>query len=180
MRKIIFLLLCLSFLVPGCATTSTKTVLDPGVSGKRTFGRLSDEEALKMYMTMYNVTPQTDRDLVAKDITLVEYRTELKKRRSKYLDASGVFRLSLAEVDLTTWPKEQIIKTHDLLDASMAIYKKVDLSKLNDEEKALRVIRVTARNAFWREAGRRDLLVNTWETAWGILLTVAQNVVPSS
>lgn len=180
MKKAMLLLLCLSLFVPGCATTSAKAVLDPGVNGKKMFGRLSDEEALKMYMTMYNVTPQTDQDLVAKNVTLGEYRTELKKRRSQYLEASGVFRLSYAEVDLTAWPKEKIRRTHDLLDSSMAIYKKMDISKLNDEEKALRVIRITARDAFWREAGRRDLLVGTWETAWGILLTVAQNVIPSS
>jgi hypothetical protein len=180
MRKAIFLLLCLSFLVPGCATMSTKPVLDPGVKDKKTFGRLSDEEAVKMYVAIYNATPQTDQDLVAKNITLGEYRNELKKRGSKYLNDSGVFRFSYAGVDVTVWPKEEVTRIYGLLDASMALYKKIDLSKLDDDERALRVIRITGRDVCWRELQRRDILSTTWKTAWGVFFAIAKNIVPSS
>lgn len=178
MRKEIILLLCLCFALPGCFSLGGKTVLDPGPKRARCFSDLSDEDALKMVVKLQETKPQTEEDGIAKNIALAEYTEELRKRNSSYIEGSGVFRVPCPKENLKKWASKDLDKMHRALDAAMMIYKGVKLSDLNEEERALRAIRMTANDAVDRERRRRDLSLGIIDMSLSTVLVMIKFVLP--
>ena len=178
MKKHLVLIICLCIALPGCVSLGGKTAMDPGPGRARNFNDLSDEDALKMVLKLEEAKPQTEEDGVAKNIALGGYIDELKKRNSSYIAGSGVLRVPYPKEDLKKWALKDLDKMYRALDASMMIYKGVKISDLDEEERALRAIRMTANDAVARERRRRDLSRGILEMSLSTVLVMVQFVLP--
>lgn len=176
-KKILMIFLCLS--MAGCITTRHNIALDGGPQGERKFMDLSDEEALQMVVMLHNVTPAISEDVIAKSIAIVEYTRELKKRKSQYIESSGILELASKELDLDEWTDKEIVEMYRLLDYQVSIYKDAKIEEFSEEERALRVIRITAKNAIFLEGKKRDLL-RSFMDIFGQVLLIAVNVALSA
>jgi predicted small secreted protein len=179
MRKALPTLLIVAFALSGCATVGAgeKVVFDGGSKGERKFKDMSDEEALKITVAVYNVTPETEEDIKAKNIAMGAYVAELKKRKSKYLDDSGVFKLAYEEIDLKKWSDQDIVTMFRTLEARASSYGRVEVNKLEEGPKALMLMRLTAMNAVFEEGKRRDLFRNMVDVAMNAFLVFASVAV---
>lgn len=175
MRKTIPILLIAVFVLSGCATTGAgnRVVFDGGKSGERKFRDMNDEEALKITVAVYNVTPETEEDVRSKNIAMGLYIGELKKRKSKYLDDSGVFKLAYEEIDLKKWSDQDIVTMYRILETKASSYGRIEVNKLEEGPKALMLMRLTAMNAVFEEGKRRDLFRNMADVAINALLVFA-------
>jgi len=176
--KYIIFILFISLAVPGCATTSCVGVLDESGKKVKKFKDLSDEEALKTVVAIYNCVPPSDEDIIAKNIALKEYIGELAKRKSTYLEGSGVFQLTYKDEMLKTWSDQQTAEMYRLLEAKAVRYDKTDIGGLSEQDKALRLIRITAMQVIYREGTKRDIFRNTMLMATNVLM-VAMSVAVS-
>jgi predicted small secreted protein len=172
MRRFFAVILC-CFLAAGCSTTNTMGFREgSGEQGK--FKSLSDEEALAMVAEIYNVAPETEKDGIAKNIALAEYIKELKKRRSKYIEASGIYELGYVDVDIRKWSDTEIVEYYTYLSSRVKEYEAVKSLELTDRWKAEVSMYVTARNAVFQEGKRRDHVRQFVEIA-GTVLVAALN-----
>lgn len=152
--------------------------MDPGPGKARCFENLSDEDAVKMVINLEEARPQTEEDAVAKTIALGLYVEELRKRNSSYVASSGVLRVPHPKEDLKKWSAKDLEKIHRALDSAMMIYEGVRLAELNDEERALRVIRMAASDAISRERRRRDLGRGMVEIPFSTVLFMVKFILP--
>jgi hypothetical protein len=171
MKNKVSLILVFAITFTGCATTSTKLGYKKDSVEFREFKELSDDEALKMVAELYNVTPDNEKDGIAKNITLTEYMADLKKRKSPYIDASGMYELSYTEVDLRKWSDQEIVEFYKYLTQKVRGYERVNEVSLSERAKAIRVIHITARNAVYAEGKRRDIVRQLMEVVGTVLVT---------
>ena len=172
-RGIIVLILLLT--LQGCATTSRVGVLDESGQKVKKFKDLSDEDALKTVVAIYNCVPPSAEDVVAKNIALKEYVAELAKRKSKFLEGSGVFQLEYKDEDPKSWSDQQTAEMYRLLEAKAVRYDQTDIGGLSEQDKALRLIRVTAMNVIYGEGSKRDIFRNAMQISMNVLM-IALNV----
>lgn len=159
----------------GCATTGGGDIHARAGQHATKFKKLSDEEALKIVAAVYNCRSEAPMDMTAKNITLGTYIDDLKKRRSKYLEDSGVFQLSFDREDIKKWTDRQIVETFRALETKALQYERTGEADLREEEKTAQLIRLTAMDAIYREGKRRDLFRNILEASMRAL-TIAASI----
>ena len=176
-----YLLLSIAFclLLSGCATTGNKLAYDKHADKFKLLDDVSDEKALETYILIYNVQPRAWNIETAKNLSLEEFAYALKKRKSRLIKESGVFDLEYSKVDLSKWTDAQVLEFYDYLDASV---KRVDINAIpesTDDENALRIIYMTARDAIAKEGYRREGLRNFW-TIFGQVVNIALAIAASA
>ncbi|MDD3089297.1 MAG: hypothetical protein PHT95_05055 [Candidatus Omnitrophica bacterium] len=164
---------CVSFLFQGCATTSNAG----RHSSDLTIKGLSDEDALKKVVALYNVKVETADDMIARNIALGVYLDELRKRKSEYIASSGVFDLEFRREDLKKWTDREIVRMFRSLDTMSMPYDRAETSAMSENEKALMVLRLTARQVVHEEGKRRDIVRNVSEAAMNALMVAASIAV---
>lgn len=173
MKKYFCLAVCFLLILSGCATTGNVGVLDGGGKKSKKFKQLSDEEALKTVVTMYNVVTEAGDDQVAKSIALDVYLQELMKRKSAYIASSGVFELSYEHQALDKWTDREIAEMYKTLECKVQVYETTKPEELNEDGKALRLIRITAMDAVYKEGTKRDIFRNAMDVAMNALMIAA-------
>jgi hypothetical protein len=148
----VFLILALT----GCATMRYPTCFK--VEGKefREFKDLDDDKALKVLALIYNVQPVTYDDGVARRIAIEEYQNLLSKRRSRYVNDSGIFQIKYDKVSLKSWTTEDLAKFYQSMYPKAACYYQDAAPELSEKQNAERIVYVTAVNAAAKELKRRD------------------------
>lgn len=172
-------ILSLGLLSGGCASTGSKLAYDKQSDKYELLDDVSDEKALETYTLIYNVQPRTWELETAKNLSLEEFSEALKKRKSRFIKESGVFDLEYNKVDLKNWSDTQLLEFYDHLDARV---KNIDISAIpesTDDENALRIIYMSARDRIAREGYRREGLRNFW-TIFGQVINVALAVAISA
>ena len=169
--------LCLS--AAGCATTKSHQY-GYKVEGReyRKFADLSDEDATKVVVSFFNVPDEIYEDSVAKYLTIQKYMEILEKRKSEYIENSGIFGLAYKEIDLKLWNDQDLVTVYEALERRTIEYRYAPVATLTERENALRICRLTGMNCLIDELRRRK---NTRE-AWGVaaqLVTVALQVALS-
>lgn len=161
-------------MLAGCATAGTMAFKEGSAECKK-FKDLSDDEALKTVADLYNVVPETDKDGVAKNVALTEYFKELKARKSKYVDESGVYDLGYVEIDLRKWSDGEIVELYNYLESGIRKYESGKIEEMTGKDRSMMAIYMTARNAVYKEGKRRDLMSNITQIV-GTVLVAALNV----
>lgn len=171
--KILFTLFLIpAFILAGCA--STRLTHGYKVEGQQIaeFENLSDELALKMVILIYNTTTDGFSEETAKSITLDKYIILLDKRKSKYLEDSGVFDLTYEKIDIKKWSDQDLIKVFEELRAeTMLKYQHRTISHLTEEENAHRIIHLTGLKEIARELKARENTRYAWDIAGQVLAT---------
>lgn len=161
-QKYLLLIIALCFFVSGCATTGNKLAYDKNSEKFKLLDDVSDEKALETYILIYNVQPRTWEIETAKNLSLEEFLEALKKRKSKVIKESGVFELEYDAVDLSKWSDAQVLEFYDQMDAAVKNVHVPAIPESTDDENALRIIYMTAREAVAKEGNRREGLRNLW------------------
>jgi len=153
--KIIALIAVVSFAASGCATMNYPTSYK--VEGKEytQFKELDDDRALKLVALVYNVVPENWEEGIARSITLEEYLTLLNKRKSKYINKSGIFEVKYEKVKLSAWKEEDLIKLFEILSPKADNYYMDAAPELTDVQNAQRIVYLTAINAIDTEMKKR-------------------------
>ena len=159
-QKSLLFLILLCFCVAGCATTGNKLAYDKNSEKFKLLDDVSDEKALETYILIYNVQPRTWEVETAKNLSLEEFLEVLKKRKSKTIKESGVFELEYDEVDLKKWSDVQVLEFYDQLDAAVKNVQVIAIPEATEDENALRIIYMTAREVVAKEGYRREGLRN--------------------
>lgn len=119
------------------------------------FKDLSDDQALKMVVLIYNVKPELWEDEISRSITLSEYMALLKKRHSKYVKNSGIFDLEYKKENLKKWSDEDLLKIFNALDSKSRNYYEMTAGELSERENAVRIMRLTAMSVIVKELKTR-------------------------
>lgn len=150
-----------------------------GVEAQK-FVELDDEHALKIVALIYNVKHEEWEDGIARNLALEQYMALLKKRKSEYVEKSGVFDIKYDKVNLRKWKDADLVNLYrKLLPRSKDYY--IDASaELNDRQNAERILYLTALNTVSTEINRRKNTRNAIEIASQLLvgaLTVALSFI---
>ena len=137
----------------------------------KTFKDLSDEQALKVTVMVYNVAGETPEEKIARSITLSEMIELLKKRKSAYLKNSGIFDMTYEEVDLKSWSDDDLTKVYHALKNRVDISNYRSISSLTEEENAHRIVYLTGMTAIVAELQKRDNVRQTWSVVGQVLMT---------
>lgn len=179
-RKIAALvaLLCICSSLMGCATTRLPKGYKVEGEEYLSFKDLSDEQALKMVVLIYNIKPEAWEDEISRKLTLEEYMALLKKRHSKYVKQSGIFDLKYEKEDLKKWSDKDLIKIYETLEAKTKGYYDVTAGELSDRQNAVRVMHLTAMGVIVKELQKRETTRSALQVA-GEVLTIALSVALS-
>jgi hypothetical protein len=160
-----------SFLFSGCATMNYPNAYK--VEGKeyREFKQLDDDKALKLVALIYNVTPDTWEDGIARSVALGEYMGLLAKRNSNYINKSGIFEAKYDRVDLTKWKEVDLIKLFEAIAPKAEKYYMDAAPEIAEIENAERITYLTAVNAVDREMKRRRNTQTAVSVSGQILMT---------
>lgn len=168
--KIVAVFLCIS--LAGCAGTRSNII---GYSKEtpqvKKFKDLSDREALEMVVELYNAKPSVNEDVLAKNIALQTYVEQLRKRKSKYLESSGIFDLEYTPVGYEKWDDKKIVALYKYLDSKIYAGSWDRISELPEEDRRMMVIRITARDVVYKEGRHRDIVRQSAEIAGQVLMT---------
>ncbi len=173
------MILFISLALTGCASTGSKLAYDKQAAKYKLLDDVTDEKALETYTLIYNVQPRTWEIETARSLSLEEFSVALKKRKSRYIRESGVFDLEYKKVDLQKWSDAQIIEFYDHLNDRIKNTNIEAIPESTDDENALRIIYMSARDRLAREGHRREGLRNFW-TIFGQVVNVALAVAVSA
>jgi hypothetical protein len=143
------------------------------VEGKeyKQFKELDDDRALKLVALIYNVTPDTWEDGVARSVALEEYMTLLSKRNSKYIKNSGIFDAKYDKVALSKWKSEDLVRLFDALSPKAEQYYMDVAPELTETQNAQRIVYLTAVNAIDTEMKKRQNTQTVVSVAGQVLMT---------
>jgi hypothetical protein len=143
------------------------------VEGKeyKQFKELDDDRALKLVALIYNVTPDTWEDGVARSVALEEYMTLLSKRNSKYIKNSGIFDAKYDKVALSKWKSEDLVRLFDALSPKTEQYYMDVAPELTETQNAQRIVYLTAVNAIDTEMKKRQNTQTVVSVAGQVLMT---------
>jgi hypothetical protein len=160
-----------SIVVSGCATMNYPTAYK--VEGKEyaQFKELDDDRALKLVALIYNVTPETWEDGIARSIALENYLSILAKRKSKYINKSGIFEAKYEKVKLSTWKEEDLVKLFEALSPKADAYYMDAAPELTETQNAQRIVYLTAINAIDTEMKKRRNTQSAMSIAGQVLMT---------
>ncbi|MDP8298732.1 MAG: hypothetical protein P9L88_02340 [Candidatus Tantalella remota] len=170
----LFLVLALAFVITGCATTRHHFGYKVDGKAYTKFDELTDEQALKMTILVFNVRTEAYDDGVARSVTLTELMEQLKKRKSSYLKNSKVFELHYETIDIESWSDDDLIGMYNALEAKMSVYNGRDIVALSDRENALRIARITGMTEMVNELKRRQNKRQAWNIFAQVLTTALQ------
>lgn len=175
MKRSIYLSFCFLFCIvlAGCATVGGGDTSAKADDGVKKFKKLSDEDALKTVVAIYNVKIDSPMDMTARNIAFDTYIGEIKKRRSKYLEDSGVFQLSYDQENIKKWTDRQIVETFRALETKTLEFEKAKAEDLTEEDRTMQLVRLTAMNAIYKEGAKRDLFRNIMEASMNALMIAA-------
>lgn len=159
----------------GCATTRLPKGYKVGGEELVRFKDLSDDQALKMVVLIYNVKPELWEDEISRSLTLEEYLKLLKKRHSKYVKSSGIFELEYKKERLNKWSDEDLLKILKALDSKSQDYYEVTAGELSERENAVRIMRLTGMSVIVNELKKRTG-TRTAMQVFGQALTVALSI----
>ncbi|MCX5680506.1 MAG: hypothetical protein NTZ95_07710 [Candidatus Omnitrophica bacterium] len=153
--KITVFVTAASFAISGCATMNYPTTYK--VEGKEfvQFKEMDDDRALKLVALIYNVTPETWEDGIARSIALEDYLMLLSKRKSKYIKNSGIFEAKYEKVKLSAWKDEDLIKLFETLSPKADIYYMDAAPELTEVQNAQRIVYLTAISAIDTQMKKR-------------------------
>ena len=143
------------------------------VEGKeyKQFKELDDDRALKLVALIYNVTPDSWEDGVARSVALEEYMTLLSKRNSKYIKNSGIFDAKYDKVALSKWKSEDLVRLFDALSPKTEQYYMDVAPELTETQNAQRIVYLTAVNAIDTEMKKRQNTQTVVSVAGQVLMT---------
>jgi hypothetical protein len=143
------------------------------VEGKeyKQFKELDDDRALKLVALIYNVTPDSWEDGVARSVALEEYMTLLSKRNSKYIKNSGIFDAKYDKVALSKWKSEDLVRLFDALSPKAEQYYMDVAPELTETQNAQRIVYLTAVNAIDTEMKKRQNTQTVVSVAGQVLMT---------
>jgi len=160
-----------SLAASGCATMNYPAAYK--VEGKEyaQFKELDDDRALKLVALVYNVTPESWEDGIARSITLEEYMSLLGKRKSKYINSSGIFEAKYEKVKLSEWKDDDLIKLFGVLSPKADAYYMDAAPELTEVQNAQRIVYLTAISAIDTEMKKRRNTKGAVSIASQILMT---------
>lgn len=139
----------------GCATTKLPHTYRIEGREYKNFDSLDDEDALKAVVMTYNATVETGPEETAKVLTLQLQVEKLKKRKSEYVNSSGVFEMIVFEkTDLKVWSEEDLLRVYNDLRQRFVAFSGVRV--LNEEENAKKIIYVVGMQSLVNELERRE------------------------
>lgn len=128
-------------------------------------------------MAFYNAEPETEEDVTAKSIALDKLMSKLKKRRSPYLERSGVFLLGYPKENVKEWSNSKLEEMYKAVGAETVVYKKRKTAYV-DEKDALNKIRMTAREEVIKEKIRRDNFRNMLGVSCDLVIFLLRFAIP--
>jgi len=164
-------LACLAVILCGCATMRYPRAFK--IEGKefKEFKEIDDEKALKLVAQIYNLRHESWEEDMARKISLDEYISILRGRKSAYLRKSGIFNIKYEKIKLSLWKKEDLEKLYDLLEIRTENYHIETAYKLTELENAKRITYLTAINCVARELEKRENTDKVIATTGQILVT---------
>ena len=176
----LFLILCLCISVSGCASMRYPRSYRVEGTECEEFKELNDDQALKMVALIYNVHFTGWEDNIAKSLTLGEFIALLEKRRSQYIEDSGIFDLEYEKIDISSWSDEDLIKLYKALLPRTEPYYIDSAHELTEEKNAERIIFLTGLGAVVKELKKRETTSNAMYILGQVLstaLTVALQMI---
>jgi hypothetical protein len=165
------ILACLG-VISGCATTRYPSAYKVEGREFREFKELDDEQALKAVVLIYNVKQEDWEGGIARSLALDYYLSLLKKRRSAYIENSGIFAMQYDKVKLSSWKDEDLVKLYDALAPRTDPYYMDSAHELTEMQNAERIVCLTALASTEKELRRRDNNRNTTALAGQVILAI--------
>jgi len=169
--KPLSLLLCAVVMISGCATMRYPSTYK--VEGKevKEFKDLDDDKAIKAVVLIYNAKSDIWEENMARSIALEEYLKLLKKRKSRYIKKSGIFKVKYDKVKVSKMKDDDLEKLYYALVPKTETYYMESAPELTERENAKRLVYLTAMSSISTEMEKRNNTKNVISIAGQVLVT---------